>query len=194
MTQFNAPLPNADPEKMLTEALRRIRAHVRRHRRIEKRLDSLELFEDQIYEWEDTTKPIGEKMRQVMRYKSKREARDHPLIQMIIERRDRYEFCRTAAARALEEGDLRTAGQFEAMADKHLTAAQLSQKALLDHEGKHVLMLQKMLGDAARISAQLHIHQDQMKLKRGDNPEEHTNEELEAEILKLETEYGKEEE
>lgn len=115
---------------------------------------------------------------------SQREWRDHPQVQLLLERRDLYQKADALLEAAKEKWDevghsedlsprdvaatIRALGQLAADRQAHLEAMEITLAQLRKEFGSHLNTLAKLVSDFAKIQQQWAMHREKLESKLGD--------------------------
>lgn len=175
----------ADPDDIVKRTLQGLKGADRNHERLRKRLTRMALFEDHTYV---PYKGAGLRLKK----KAVRQGSDPPAVQMMLERRNRYESCISRLAHVEDmvanctdakeiEALTRTLVQLEKLAHDHLSAMEHS----LATVGRDSTQLNsnraKLLTSAAKLSQDDRHHQEKLAVAKAQDP----NALSEAELLKI---------
>lgn len=164
----------ADPDDIVKRTLHGLKGADRNHERLRKRLTRMALFEDHEYV---PYKGAGLRTKK----KAVRQGSDPPAIQMMLERRNRYEACASRLAHIEDmianshdakeiEALTRTLVQLEKLASDHLFAIEHSLGIL----GRDATQLNsnraKLLTSAAKLSQDDRHHQEKLAIAKAQDP------------------------
>lgn len=177
-----------DNDDIASRTLQRLKKSDKEHERQKLRLKRMALFEDVQYV---PYKGAGLRTKK----KATRQGHDSPQVQLMIERRNRYERCvahvaklqgQLEAATDLKEIDAlnRSMALFEKLADNHLAAIEKVMDSLTREASSKDANRTKILTSAAQLSQLDRHHQDKMAVAKAQNPSDLS----EAELLRIASE------
>jgi hypothetical protein len=174
-----------DPDDIVKRTLGGLKAADKEHERLRKRVKRMALFEDVNYV---PYKGAGLRLKK----KAVRQGSDPPAVQMMIERRNRYE---TICSRIAHIADMlanvkdakeieiltRTYATLEKIADGHLAAIETALN-IIGRDASHVNGNRtRLLTSAAKLSQDDRHHQEKLALAKSQNPSDMSD----AELLKI---------
>lgn len=163
-----------DPDDIVKRTLQGLKGADRNHERLRKRLTRMALFEDHNY---IPYKGAGTRLKK----KAVRQGSDPPAVQMMIERRNRYDSCISRLAHVEDmvanctdakeiEALTRTLVQLEKLAHDHLSAMEHS-LAIISRDATNLNSNRaKLLTSAAKLSQDDRHHNEKLAVAKAQDP------------------------